>query len=862
MRPLERFVQALAAGGRTVTYGGSLPALLRVGERELCVYAWRLTAHGDPSRRSRPELRVVMHRADPGPLRWEGHTPPLLLGYDEDRDIFAAWQADVRRRPAPRASAYVPSAVIDAAGVDGFAATLGVARPRGDSELREALTEVIVAFTPERACKYLSVIDDLRRLRELSSEAPDMAAALRRQLSEEGLRFVKAPTRRRRRRARPGRTRLLGPVSEEVDRLQPPSIKRVFDGLIRPPSPTSELRREGEPRLPRVVSTGFLAEDYGKLSLWRALEPSTDYWFWLEIGAPVAGSIEVTPVDVEGVEVGARLSVVVSGFPGELEVREALDTGVLELGEQRASVVRAPLNLDGCMAFPVRSPAKSGPARLRCNLYRDGILVQSRLVVAHIGDENPLDGPALHSELEYALSRQLDPAGLERLPSADLSISINGNETTHQVRFFAADGERKADVTLSEQELQGIIDACRATLREVAWNTPEEWEKGIPTNYDTPPSMTMRQRHLVQLATIGYRQYAQLAERLAGDRDPIRLSERIRPPQRIELAADPKQFLPAAVLYDHPIETGAETGIETCEAFAGWLGSGAPREDSRCLMGECPNYDDLQVVCPAGFWGFRHELGWPVSDELETIGTLQCDGRPELGVGIATDLLLRDDHEKELRNRFHHLDLTETREGFFEMLQRRDDQVVYLYCHGGMTPKQAAFVRLGPATEKKITAAELFTLRRKLGALEHERPLVFLNGCRTGAISPQSRFELVSGFIKDIGAAGVIATEITVFEPMASVFATTFLAAFLSDGMTVGQAIRHARVELLRTGNPLGLVYIPFVLGGTRVSRRSDPPALLREGLTKTPPGLPAATGKPVPPVQSVMGARGPLSSG
>jgi hypothetical protein len=850
MNPLERFVEALAADGRAVASDGSLPALLRVGERELYVYAWRLTGHGDPSGRSRAELRIVMHRADPGPLRWDGFTPPLLLGYDEDRDIFAAWQADVRRHPALNASAYAPSAVIDGAWTDGFAATIGTARPNRESERRAALTEVIVAFTPERACKYLSVMDDLRRLRELTSEAPDMAAALRLQLRDEGLRFVGLPPRRRGPRAGRGHEWLWRPVEEDVDRLLPPSeqgrLQEVFDGFIRPPSPAGGLREDGEPRPPRVVSTGFLAGDYGELSRWRALEPGADYWFWLEIGPPVAESIELTPVDVEGVEAGARLSVVVSGFPGELEVHESMDTGVLELGERRASVVRAPLDLDGRMAFPVRSPPRQGPARLRCNLYRDGVLVQSRLVVAHVGDELRPEGPALTSELEYALSRQLDPAGLERLPSADLSISINGNEATHQIRFFAPNGERKADVTLSDPELQGIIDACRDTLREVAWNTPAEWEEGIPTNYDTLPSKATREKHLIMLATIGYREYAHLSKRLAENKDPIRLPTLIKPPQRIELAADPKQFLPAAVLYDHPIETGGTAGIESCEVFAGWLHSGAPREDSQCLMGDCPHHDDTQIMCPAGFWGFRHELGWPLSDELETQGALNCDERPEIGVGIATDLRLRDEHETELRDCFQHLDLTETRQGFFEMLQRRDDQVVYLYCHGGMTSMQAAFVRVGPETEKKITAAELFTLSQSLGALENERPLVFLNGCRTGALSPRSRFDLVSGFIKDVGAAGVIATEITVFEPMASIFATTFLKAFLSDEMTVGQAIRHARLELLRAGNPLGLAYIPFVLGGTRLNRRGDPPALLREELTETPPGEPASAREPV----------------
>ena len=71
-------------------------------------------------------------------------------------------------------------------------------------------------------------------------------------------------------------------------------------------------------------------------------------------------------------------------------------------------------------------------------------------------------------------------------------------------------------------------------------------------------------------------------------------------------------------------------------------------------------------------------------------------------------------------------------------------------------------------------------------------------------------------FVEDALAAGVIGTEITVFEPLAQRFAETFLAQF-ATGVPLGRAIRMARLALLAEQNPLGLVYIPHAYAGLRM---------------------------------------------
>lgn len=70
-------------------------------------------------------------------------------------------------------------------------------------------------------------------------------------------------------------------------------------------------------------------------------------------------------------------------------------------------------------------------------------------------------------------------------------------------------------------------------------------------------------------------------------------------------------LVPASIVYDHPLDTQADLSV--CSAFLAALESSDSPDNWPCLQGNCPNYSDLTVVCPSGFWGYRHELGLPVS---------------------------------------------------------------------------------------------------------------------------------------------------------------------------------------------------------------------------------------------------------
>ena len=86
----------------------------------------------------------------------------------------------------------------------------------------------------------------------------------------------------------------------------------------------------------------------------------------------------------------------------------------------------------------------------------------------------------------------------------------------------------------------------------------------------------------------------------------------------------------------------------------------------------------------------------------------------------------------------------------------------------------------------------------------------------------------MNGFVETAHASGVIGTEVTVFEPLATKMAEAFIARLVA-GADVGTALRDARRALLRGDppNPLGLVYIPFALATLKLEGlpASTPPS-------------------------------------
>lgn len=596
------------------------------------------------------------------------------------------------------------------------------------------------------------------------------------------------------------------------------------------PEPTEE---------PKPIATGFAPATAPSRPIFpgESLEPCTDYLFWFEVGAAVEESIEVTPTPIpEELQPGARLAVEVFAFEGELELTGETrgEVEVTAEGGARVAVPAAlPEAIDGAPAerrlfFPARTPGRPGRHRLRCNLYLGSTLVQSRLVTAAVGNAPAHAGRAIESVLDYRLSADLGLACLAGVPGHDFSLEINGNEDSHQFRFYRqGEGELfKSESSLPADRVKRGIEMGRRALRMVSWNSEEEWNrKPGAYRYKGKPSSRQLSDDLGTLALAGSNIYSELAARLTGGVPARRRLEKFSAiPGRVQIATGVDGlYVPAGLFYDHEVDRPPKgRRFELCEDFAASMKDReAPLEQTPCMLSGCRQRDEKHIVCPSGFWGFRHEIGWPASTET-SMTRLEYDDAPAVLAGISTDAKLtrRAGHIRELEKLLSAgaLTVTDNRDGFDRDFEARDSHLVYLYCHGGLED-EIPYVALGkPASE--ADRIDYDHLRRGSPWGEPPpRPVVFINGCHTTALGPEQVLDLVAGFVEEADAAGVIGTELTVFEPLACDFAETALAEFLSGAATIGAAVRRARLELLRANNPLGLVYVPFVAADTRLCK-------------------------------------------
>jgi len=186
-----------------------------------------------------------------------------------------------------------------------------------------------------------------------------------------------------------------------------------------------------------------------------------------------------------------------------------------------------------------------------------------------------------------------------------------------------------------------------------------------------------------------------------------------------------------------------------------------------------------------------------------------------LRVGISRELRFVGRHVQELQdwiNRegaFSPLQPDQTLEAIGQGLSSTPLHVYYFYCHGGQSETEV-WLRVGDG-EFIMPDHVRFEWELEKKWVESQPPflpLVFLNGCGTLSLSPESIAEFLHEFTY-AGASGVIGTEISVDERLAQEVGLRFLRAF-AGGRQAGRVIQELRHKLLLKNNPLGLVYTPY----------------------------------------------------
>ena len=443
------------------------------------------------------------------------------------------------------------------------------------------------------------------------------------------------------------------------------------------------------------------------------------------------------------------------------------------------------------------------------------------MIVQVTAAPQPQAAAVLRAEVDYTLSHTLDGRQLQAMRLNRLSLMLNDDgDGTHGFRFFGA-GEFKNDAELGEGELADLIRSARGALRLAAWGDEEPYS-GQAYRYYGPYDEQRLRDDLVRFAIRGFRFYDALVNRLAGDSDKAwELIDLMVKPGQVQIASkeSARLLVPAALFYDYPLDDGLPTtNYSLCATFLQTLKEDEPLEQTRCFRGECPSYDDDTIICPGGFWGYRHSLGLPLSvaaaPDAPTI--IPVTGRPRLAVNVSTDPNFRErpKHEYRLKRMGLGWEYADKREAAIQLMKTTESQVVYFYCHGGLSGT-TPFLSVGPPKGPRITRANLRNERIRWRKV---RPLIFINGCHTTALTPEHAIDFVSGFVEVSHAAGVIGTEITIYEPIAVAFAEECLLRFLIDRQPIGDAVRGARLKMLKAGNPLGLVYIPYVMAGLKLA--------------------------------------------
>lgn len=600
------------------------------------------------------------------------------------------------------------------------------------------------------------------------------------------------------------------------------------------------------PRRPprRVVSSGFATPgDPAKpVPSDRTLLPQHKYCYWFEIGeASVPFAIDAPDhrdLPLTDVAAGTPLTVVLFGFPDELDLVPTATVGELVIiDDGSVRVTRQPggrpVKWSGRtrLLFPVRTPSRPGRYRLRCNLYCRQTLLQSRLVEAEVTDRPQRMTSALRSSVDYTVSPTLSSELLAATRPLQLSIFLNANrDGTHGFRFKGEKG-LTGDAVVGEAALRTLLERARETYRLVGWNSSQEWQRewDVERYAYRRPSIERLTTDLVRMAKAGSALWAPLSLDLVdavkdqlptGQSPSLSLTEIMRPPGFVELASKSslRMVMPASILYDYPLDDDPRVPLQVCPDAMAAIEARHDLAPHPCFNGQCPSYDSHRVVCPGGFWGFRHRIGLPQSRQAEATGDpsatagpdsgseIYCLDLPEFVIAVADEF--RGDHVGNVHKLGNSRSrVAENRTDLLTRLRAKDfgAHIVYFFCHGEVRDGEPALL-IGPDGDPGITHTTIDN-RMWWG---RSRPLVVLNGCQTAALEPGYAFNLVEAFIRRAHASGVIGTETTVFTSLASRFADEFFQQFLSFREPIGEAVRRARLRLLTEGNPLGLLYIAY----------------------------------------------------
>jgi hypothetical protein len=503
-------------------------------------------------------------------------------------------------------------------------------------------------------------------------------------------------------------------------------------------------------------------------------------------------------------------------------------------------------------------PARPGRHQIRAAIYYRNNLLQSAVLDADVEAAGaPRQPGAVRRLIDYVASARLD--SLQNYPRPALSIFVNSTAGgSHWIGLYSGDARaapelRSGDLhTFTPLQLDALARRTRSLFLRIEGLKRYSHETPLPLD---EPTLARRERNMVDLARNGYRLFDELFLSHQPGLETGRLQafyDLLQEPETISVARcrGDSTTIPWAALYGRYIDVEKELSL--CPVFKKqvvdnqWSADHSrlvrkrdllDKPDACARQDSCPGRgpDRHTTVCPFGFWGLMHQIEQPLQQvtptpvdevplELQDPGfdqTMYLERPPQSRVTMALNAFPRLRYAERHRVQFESLAQDGALEIVYEtdrdrvlaLLQQGGRHLYYFYCHG-VVDGDVFKLKLGPPENPGyISSASLNPLAIHWPSQPH--PLIILNGCATMALAP----ELIHGFmgkLRRLGAAGIVGSEVQVWEGLACPFGYLIVERLLS-GRSLGEAFLDTRRALQRQLNPLGLVYAYYAFAGLHV---------------------------------------------
>jgi CHAT domain len=610
----------------------------------------------------------------------------------------------------------------------------------------------------------------------------------------------------------------LIPLAELKEELNPTRARGLLQGgggaseifeIMR--SPAREIYTQ-EPDEPRVINVSFLGRK-GIVPSQEPLSAGTRYDFRLQIGRHLPESIVRNPAPVP-----EALLAPLMPLEG-LALRVVLSSRQFELIDEEFELVLPPQGPSEMIRFRVRTPSETGTAQLRAAVYYQTNLLQSIRVTAEVIPGDSLAAGTNSAEVEYCICGTM--RNFEMYEPRALSLLLN--ESRDGTHTFAIVGSQiRESFSFTEGEMRGSLQEARKTLLAICadfdqsgnatrYRYDSTTNAGLPAQFqEDVKKLAYAGRDLYTVFVTNKNQvFAQELRRALAHRSEIQIAS----------TRSAKYVFPWGLVYDKLLVEDRSNTV--CDRFLSDIAR--PDGDFDCLSSGCPNADDYNVICPSGFWGYRHVVEQPpsIAEDEKTPGRdlpmcIDLHGDPTVIMGVSLELEFPEAHYKQLSGvGSYRIELARDKGSIVKaLLSKPARNLVYFYCHGGSEDGKAF---LGIGNKQRLLTGDLIGCGL---SWPESHPLVFINGCRTAELSPDDLLTFITTFAY-CQAAGVIGAEITIPESLAREFATHFFTAMLQPNVSVGEVIRRERLSLLKKYNLLGLAYTPFCHSSLHFAQRT-----------------------------------------